>query len=220
MSRNGVRVQGFRTSATVLAWAIGAICVAAVALAISAPGCESLSAWQERAQVATTQAEVSLAEKSQYWADEFARAVKDGDRERADFAAQQLSDVHSAASELESAKKKAETYLDESGNIDQNKVLTESAALLPFPFNVIVMVGAPLVVGGVQEWRQRRAVKAQNAIAEKYNRMFKETVGSIDSARKENPLLADLMAQEATKTALWEPLSTDTYEAINSLRNT
>lgn len=110
----------------------------------------------------------------------------------------------------------------EDGSID---AVGAVGPLIPFLPPGIAQAALLLAVGanGVQEVVRRRraaaeaAARAEAAAAE---RRAREIVSSMDAARKVNPTLRAAMADEATKTALWEPLSPDTFEWIEKHRNT
>lgn len=216
MSKRGVRVQGMVLAAKVFGVTAGLVLAAAVSVTRFA-GCESFQLLEQRASQATGQASTMLNTDRDYWQREYNEAVALGDTLRATHASDRLRDIERAEQDLASVTSTADKLrvrvTDEDGNFDTEKVAREASLYLPYPFNLISLVGVPLIVGGVQEWRRRQAIKSEV-------RKSKEIIASVDAARKNNPIIADMMSQEDTKTVMWEQLSPETYDLINAWRNT
>lgn len=89
------------------------------------------------------------------------QAVAEGDAKLEAKARETLKTVErieNAAASIEKTVKR-----DEAGNVDPAATATGAAALLPPPWNVLAMVGIPLIVGGIQEMSKRKAVAQKEA---------------------------------------------------------
>ena len=123
------------------------------------------------------QAKTNLEELKANATADIEKAVEEGDAKLEAKARETLATVErieKAADKFEAVVKK-----DATGAVDPAATATSAAALLPPPWNVLAMLGIPLVVGGVQEWSKRKAVAQKEADA-------KSIVNSIDVLMTKN----------------------------------
>jgi hypothetical protein len=134
------------------------------ALIVMFPGCSSLGGLfgtqgesgpdpQLAAQVELAKA--NLEELKANATADITKAVAEGDAKLEAKARETVKTVEKAQEKL--AAVESTIKRDAAGNVDPAATATGAAALLPPPWNVLAMLGIPLVVGGIQEVRKRRA---------------------------------------------------------------
>jgi hypothetical protein len=138
--------------------------VAVLSLVVMLPGCASLGGLfgtqgesgpdpQLAAQVELAKA--NLEELKANATADIAKAVEAGDAKLEAKARETVAVVTSIQTKV--AAVESTIKRDAAGNVDPAATATGAAALLPPPWNVLAMLGIPLVVGGIQEVRKRRA---------------------------------------------------------------
>jgi len=134
------------------------------ALIVMFPGCASLGGLfgtqgesgpdpQLAAQVELAKA--NLEELKANATADIAKAVEAGDAKLEAKARETVATVEKIQAKVASVEKIVKVNAD--GSVDPAATATGAAALLPPPWNVLAMLGIPLVVGGIQEVRKRRA---------------------------------------------------------------
>jgi hypothetical protein len=134
------------------------------ALIVMFPGCSSLGGLfgtqSETGPDPQLAAQVELAKanleelKANATAD-IAKAAEAGDAKLEAKARETVATVEKIQAKVASVEKIVKVNAD--GSVDPAATATGAAALLPPPWNVLAMLGIPLVVGGIQEVRKRRA---------------------------------------------------------------
>lgn len=108
------------------------------------------------------QAKTNLEELKANATADIEKAVEEGDAKLEAKARETLATVQQAQAKLAAVENIVKK--DETGAVDPAATATSAAALLPPPWNVLAMLGIPLVVGGVQEIRRRQAVADAKSI--------------------------------------------------------
>lgn len=141
-----------------------ALTVAVLSLVVMLPGCAGLrgvfgtpgeTGPDPQLVAQYEQAKTNLEELKANATADITQAVAEGDAKLEAKARETLKAVErieNAAKELEAVVKK-----DETGAVDPAATATSAAALLPPPWNVVAMLGIPLVVGVAQEYRKRQS---------------------------------------------------------------
>jgi outer membrane murein-binding lipoprotein Lpp len=141
-----------------------ALAVAVLSLVVMLPGCSSMGKLfgtpgetgpDPQLVAQYEQAKTNLEELKANATADINQAVAEGDAKLEAKARETLKTVErieKAAEDIEKVVKR-----DEAGNLDPAATVTGAAALLPPPWNVLAMLGIPLVVGGIQEYRKRQS---------------------------------------------------------------
>ncbi|MDF1700809.1 MAG: hypothetical protein P1V36_06590 [Planctomycetota bacterium] len=177
-----------------------------------AAGCASLSDAFGYSQDARD----GLASERAVLVSELEAAVDAGDEERAAAINDAIADLNRADTAIADAQASAVKYMNEDGTVNVPAAAREVSLSLPFPANIAVLLGLPLVTAGVQEWRKSKVSRELNQAVT----VATETVASVDAMREVNAELADQMSDKATRTAAWKAMSPETYRFINDNRNT
>jgi hypothetical protein len=147
-----------------------ALAVAVLSLVVMLPGCSSMGKLfgtpgetgpDPQLVAQYEQAKTNLEELKANATADINQAVAEGDAKLEAKARETLKTVErieKAADKFEAVVKK-----DETGAVDPAATVTGAAALLPPPWNVLAMVGIPLIVGGIQEMSKRKAVAQKEA---------------------------------------------------------
>jgi hypothetical protein len=138
--------------------------VAVLSLVVMLPGCASLgglfgtqgeSGPDPQLVEQYTQAKANLEELKANATADITKAVAEGDAKLEAKARETVATVEKIQAKVASVEKIVKVNAD--GSVDPAATATGAAALLPPPWNVLAMLGIPLVVGGIQEVRKRRA---------------------------------------------------------------
>lgn len=138
--------------------------VAVVSFVVMLPGCSSLSGLfgtqgesgpdpQLAAQVELAKA--NLEELKANATADITKAVEAGDAKLEAKARETVATVEKIQAKVAVVENTIKR--DAAGNVDAAGTATGAAALLPPPWNVLAMLGIPLVVGGIQELRKRQS---------------------------------------------------------------
>ena len=103
--------------------------------------------------------------------------------ERARASLESLAGIEAKAARATAA---IDRFVRPDGTIDIGAGASAAGAALPPPWNLLVMLGLPVVVGGIQEWRRTQAVKAAKSI-----------VNSVDQLRIASPVVRTEMEKLA-----------------------
>jgi hypothetical protein len=212
------------TAAEVFVVAVAALLL--VLVLTSPVGCTAFdgSAVEVQQEVSTA-ADVALSDAKADWQERYNLAVATGDHAGADKASAALdfySDLEARKSEFDADTNKIlGRVTNEDGTVNPEKAATEAAImLLPAPWSYLATLAVPGLGLLVREFQNSKAKSAANKRVRDSIKMSQEIIASVDAARKANPAVADGMAETATKAAMWEQLSPETYQFIDTWRNT
>jgi hypothetical protein len=184
-------------------WAAGGLLLAAVLLLVwavtSAPGCALLDPAQAQERRTAIQErldqvqEALAAERARHEellvraARMLAEAEKSGDPEKiaaAEAERRRVAETNQKITELEQRARSTEELLQRvtnpDGSVNIAAASREASQFLPYPFNLILLLGGPTLAGLVQEIRVRRSDAAARSL-----------VNSIDKLRIEEPTVRD-----------------------------
>jgi hypothetical protein len=105
---------------------------------------------------------------------EIARAQATADANLEAKARETLATVQKAQTKL--ATVEDSIRLNKDGSLDVGSTAAGAAALLPPPWNVLAIVGLPIVVGGIQEFRKRRADQNAKSIVNSIDVLMQDAI--------------------------------------------
>jgi hypothetical protein len=138
--------------------------VAVTSLVVMLPGCSTLggifgtpgeSGPDPQLVAQYEQAKTNLEELKANATADITKAVAEGDAKLEAKARETLATVEKAQDKLAAVENVVKK--DANGAVDTAATATSAAALLPPPWNVLAMLGIPIVVGGIQELRKRQS---------------------------------------------------------------
>jgi hypothetical protein len=187
-------------------------CFAAVALSCM-PACahaQSLFSQQKPAEVATQAradleaASATIALERQKAVDAQAAQAAAGNAAAVAELAKAIAFYDKAAAVTQKAMAVTKAAINADGSVNPEGTLLTLGGVLPFPFNLVVMLGGPLVFREVSSYRRRReaaaALEAARKAAAENEAAGRSIVNSIDLMRVNSPLIASEMARLAAST--------------------
>lgn len=179
-------------------------CGIVAAFVLLVPACGTIDFG--RAQDTASAYEDVLAAERAKWEAEYVEAANEGDEERALAAHEAIAAISKMQTQVGELVAEMSDYVNEDGTVDEQAVGMGVAGLVPPPWNVFVAAGIPLAWGA---WERYSKTKRAT-----------ELVAAVDAMKKENPIIADAMKDDATRTAMWEQMSPSTYRFVEDRRNT
>lgn len=155
---------------------------------VAMPSCSALDTQESMTQARQMQ---------QYLADEAAAKIAALEAQKAHVSPEQQAEIERLQAELARAAQSGNEAIEqgialltramtEDGEITPESAAPVVAAYLPWPWNLAAMLGIPLVVGGVQELRRRKAAAEMERAVED----ARSIINAIDVARMQSPEVA------------------------------
>lgn len=158
---------------------------AILAAAVCIAGCTASPQPQIDSTLSTLKAERDRA-RAHY--ESLAQSENPKDRETAEKTLEHLAKLDAGITKAEHL---AQQVFDEQGNINPQGAAAAAGALLPPPFNLIVMIGGPLALLATQEIRARRRKQE----ADELEKAARSIVNGIDRVRNASPAFAEAMKE-------------------------
>lgn len=185
-----------------------------IAILFVVPACAGGKVDLSQAKVQLEQSAATLAQAEAKANQDAADAVARGDTKAAEKARKTAEHAKKMREGAEQAS--AAMVIDPAtGEVDleatAGSAVTKAGALLPPPYNLIALIGAPIVVGMAQEWRRKRAADAAKSI-----------VKSVDEWIKADPMVMQSAKNmpDSVKAAVHAPLTKDAVKLIDTVSTT
>lgn len=169
----------------------------------SATGCKATDVAETRASIDA--ATVTLDESRARALQAQANAEAAGDSKTADAAIKTIETIDRTAAELAKVRAVIDAGTNPDGSVNVGGAIGAVAPLVPPPWNVLLLVGAPLLTGAIGEIRRRRAVAAAAAV-----------VNSIDLLKQTSPLVKQAFEENTGLIHKWQ--GTTGQELVKALR--
>lgn len=132
---------------------------------------------------------------------ELAAAQASGDQGRIDRAQRTLDTAREYQRPVNTAANTV--VLDPAtGQVDVTATTTNVAGFLPPPYNIIALIAAPLIAGGLQEFRRRRALRAAESLVTSVDTWMRSDPAVMNSAKDMPAAVKDTVHSRLTPMAV------------------